>query len=134
MSKGAPKTLRMLGGSPDAAGRRLDDHRYSHFTTRHVRDLRHRIIDLLETGTDEIHEHDLDDWPVPRHCQSHAHAGEGHLSDRRIPDPILTELINQPIGRAEYAAVRGDVLPQNKHTLIGLHFQSDRFFNGPGYG
>jgi hypothetical protein len=55
------------------------------------------------------------------HRGAHRHADNRLLRDRRVPDPVRPELIQQADRRLEHAAGRADVLAQANDRRIAAH-------------
>ena len=67
------------------------------------------------------------------HDRPHAHerradrgADDRRLGDRRVDDPLLAELVVQPFGDLERAAVGADVLADDEDALVALHLLGER--------
>src|SRR5690606_4408340 len=73
--------------------------------------------DLVERREDEPVELDLADGPVAAHGEADGRADDAGLRERRVHDALLAELGLQPVGHAEDAAQRADVLA-HEHDLV----------------
>src|SRR4029453_6468499 len=81
-----------------------------------------RVVDEdVEGAGDEVDELHLRD-------RTHAHEGcpdgrtyDRGLADRGVDDARLAELLEEPLGGAEGAAVGSHLLPDHEHALVALH-------------
>ena len=108
----------MLGAHAHPGHDRRPDHeRHGELAAGEVVELRRLVEDLVHRHADEVEELDL----------AHgAHAGDGEadgvadrarLAQRRVADPFLAVVLEEPARDAERAAVRADVLADQHHRL-----------------
>ncbi|MDQ0894024.1 hypothetical protein QFZ26_001579 [Agromyces ramosus] len=77
--------------------------------------------DLVERGEDEAVELDLDDRPVAAHREADRGADDARLGERGVEYALVAELGREPLGHAEHAAERTDVLAHEQHLVVGAH-------------
>ena len=101
-----------------AAPRRPHHQRHLEVTVRPVVELGRLAHQLVEGGVDEVGELDLRDRAEAGERQPDPDADDGRLGERRVDHALVAELRVQPVGRAEHAAARPDVLAQDQHPLV----------------
>ena len=84
-----------------------------------VAHLGHVRGDLLERRVGEGVELHLDDRPEAAHGHADREADDAGLGQRRVEAALLAEVAGQPVGDAEDAAERADVLAEDEHALVG---------------
>ncbi|AMM19280.1 hypothetical protein AX769_02925 [Frondihabitans sp. PAMC 28766] len=77
--------------------------------------------DLVEAGEDEAVELDLADGPEAVHGQADRGADDARLGQGRVDHAAATELGLQPLGDAEDAPERADVLAHEQHSRVVEH-------------
>ena len=123
--------LRVVQPAADAAAaRRANDNRNRRAPAVPKPQRRRLIDDLVEGAGDEIGKLHLGNGPVAAHRRADADADDGRLGNRRVDDARLAELLEQPLGHAEGAAVRADVLAEHEHLRVAPHFLGERFADG----
>ena len=96
--------LRVLGAEAEAAAVGGAHHqRHGDLAAGHVAHLGDLVGEVVPAAGEEVGEHDLGDRPHPGHRGAHRGADDGLLGDRRVPDPLGAELLEQPDGRLEHA-------------------------------
>ena len=83
---------RDLAAAPD--GRPIED-REGHLAAEHVVDLRGLIDDLVHRDKAERHLPPVDDRAEAAAGRADRHAGQRRFGDRRRPDPLGAELLQQ---------------------------------------
>ena len=83
--------------------------------------LRQLADDLVERRVDEAVELDLADRPVAAQRQADRRADDARLGERGVDDPVLAEVLLQPVGDPEDAAELADVLAHDEDLRVGLH-------------
>ena len=73
------------------------------------------VEEWVEGDGDEVHEHDLDDGPQPRHRCAHAGAEEGALADRGVAHAL------RPVAQEDALAQGLDVLAEDDDPLVAGH-------------
>ena len=117
----------MLRAEPiGCAADRADRHRDNALPARHETKLRQLVDDGVACGWQEIAEHDLDDRSHPSHCHSESDPDEAVLADRRVADPLATELLREALVRLEHAAGRRDVLADQDDRRIRIQLVFER--------
>ena len=117
----------MLGRELAAgAGGHADHERHVELTARHVQQRGRGVHDLVERQQAEVDRHDLDDRSHPAERRADAGADEARLRQRRVAHPVATELLVQALGDGVGAAVVGDVLAHDEHTLVGGECLAER--------
>src|SRR5262249_52923858 len=98
------------------------------------------------TAANQIHEHNLDNRPQPRHGRAHRRANKPHLSDGRVKNALWAKLSDQAscsperptpgIYKAQVRPARGtrDVFAQNHNGRTPPHFQTNRLVDGLAQG
>ena len=118
--------LRVLGAEAQArAVAGPDDQRAADHAVGHVARLRDLVGDEVPAHREEVREHDLGDGPQPRHRRSHGGAEDGLLGDRRVDDPVGSELLEQPGGGLEDAPGPAHVLTEEHDGLVSAHLLGD---------
>src|SRR5690349_6289156 len=70
--------------------------RYFELSTRHVKHLRRVVDDLVRSEDRKVEGHEFDHRPKSRHGCTDSEPGKSKLSDRRVNDPLVTELFPEP--------------------------------------
>ena len=110
----------MLGRHLPTGSRRHPDHeRHAHLAPAHVPQKRRVVHDLVEREQAEVDGHHLDDRPQARDRRPDAGANERRLRERRIANPFLAKLREQPLAAGVGAAVPAHVLPHQEHAVVG---------------
>ena len=108
----ALQAVRMLGRDlPARTGGHADHERHVELPARHVEDRRRVVHDLIEREQAEVHGHDLHDGPQARHGRADAGADEGGLGQRRVPDALGPELLEESEAYRETPPVPTDFRP-----------------------
>ena len=76
------------------------------------------LHELVVAGVDEVGELDLGDRAEPGEREADPDADDRRLGERRVEHPVGAELGGQPVGGAEHAAARTDVLAEHDHPLV----------------
>ena len=77
--------------------------------------------DLVEARKDESVKLDLADRTVAPDREPDRRADDPGLAQRGIEDPLLAEVLLQPIGDPEDTAEPADVLTHHQDLAVGLH-------------
>jgi hypothetical protein len=73
---------------------------------------------LIERHTDELDEHNLDHGTKATGCRAYGGAHETHLRDRRVDDPIGTELLQKAVRAFERAPRDSDIFAEEDYRLV----------------
>src|SRR5262245_37593951 len=84
----------------------------------------------VEAAGDEVDELDLAHWPDAHVGRADRLADDRLLGNRRIDDALLAELLDQPFGDLECAAVRADVFAHDEDAVVGRHLVEERLADG----
>src|SRR5262249_52642018 len=84
------------------------------------------VLDLVEGLEGEAGELDLGDGleAVDRHADRHP--DDRALRQGRVDDPLLAELLEEPLGDAEASLVDADVLAEHHDVVVPLHLLVER--------
>ena len=125
------RVLRVVQPAADvAAARRAHDDRHGRAPAVPVAKRRRLVDDLIETARDEVGELHLGNRPVAAQRGADADADDRRLGDRGVDDAHLAELVGQPLGDAECAAVGSDILAEHEHLRIAPHLFEEGLTNG----
>ena len=114
--------LRVVQRPVDAAAPRRADHQgAAEVAVGPVPDPGRLGHDLVERGMDEVGELDLGDGQQAVQGHPDGDPDDEGLGQRRVDDPLLAELLHEPLGDPEHAAARADVLAQDDDALVALH-------------
>jgi hypothetical protein len=111
----------VLDSADAAAERDPDDDRHRDPSTRAEVELRDLRDDLVVRRVDEPVELDLDDRLVAAQRHADGGADDAGLGQRRVDHAVLAEVLLQPVGDAEDAAERADVLAHQDDLRVVLH-------------
>ena len=92
-----------------------------HLPAGHVAHLRRLVHHGVQGHADEIVVHQLYHRTDPPHGHAYGHAAETRLADGRIPDPHLSELLQQSPGDGEGRTHDAHILTQDHHILVTQH-------------
>ena len=109
-----------------AAGRHPDHQGHVELSAGHVQQRGRVVHDLVERQQAEVDGHDLDDRPHAAERGPDAGADERRLRQRRVPDAVRAELLEQAQADREAAAVAPDVLAHQEHPLVALQGVAER--------
>src|SRR5215207_7680976 len=91
----------------------------------------------IPAGCREIRQHveaacdEIDELDLAHRAHAHVRRTDGGADDcllrnRRIHDPLLAVLLDQPLGDLERAAIRADILAHHEYALISRHLLEQR--------
>jgi len=86
--------------------------------------------DLVEGRRQEAFELDLGDRPQAGHGQPDRGADDAGFGQRRVLHAFGSEALVQAVGDAEDTAVDADILSENDHAIVGLHFLDEGEVDG----
>src|SRR5712692_9016740 len=117
----------MVGTTPQAAARRrTHHHRHGPLSDVAPAQLGHLRDDVIEGCMHEVGELDFSYRPLA--LQGHAD-GDTHdrvFGQRRIYHALLAKFFDEPIRRAEDAAIDAYVQAHDEHALVTLHLMEHR--------
>ena len=108
----------LRGQLPAGAGGHADDQRDAELSARHVPDRRRVVDDLIERQQAEVDRHHLDDRPHAAERGADAGADERRLRERRVANPLGSELGEQSLAHGVRSAVLPDVLAHQEDARI----------------
>jgi hypothetical protein len=109
-----------------AAVGRADGHRQRHRSVRAIAHARRLGQDLVEGGEDEVGELDLRHRPDAVDGHPDRRADDQRLGQRRVKHAVATELVVEPVGGKEDAALLAHVLTQHDDRVIAPHLLGQR--------
>ena len=125
----------MLGGElASGAGGHPDHHRHVDLAAGHVEQCGGVVEDLVQGQQAEVDRHDLHDRPHPTDGGPDPGADEGRLRQRRIPDALGSEFLEQAETDAEGSAVGADVLAHQEDPFIPVQRVPDACAQGLAVG
>src|SRR4051794_40573004 len=122
----------VLDRADTAAEGHPDDDRELDRPARPVRHLRQLADDLVVGRVDEPVELDLADRPVTAQRQADRGADDAALGERGVDDPVLAEVLLQPVGDPEDTAELADVLAHDEDLRVVLHRRAQAGVDGLG--
>ena len=82
--------------------------------------------DLVERGEDEVGELDLGHRPQAVDGGADRDADDHRLGQRRVEHAVAAELVVQPVGGQEHAALLAHVLAEHDDRLVAAHLLGER--------
>ena len=129
-------------GAAPGADHRADHQRRLRLAAEHVAELGGLVEDLVEADAEEIAEHQFGDRPQAGDRGAGGGAHDRRFGDRRVDDPRLAELAEQPLGDAEHAAIgvalalaagaAGDILADHDDARVAAHLLGAAPRSAPG--
>jgi hypothetical protein len=124
------ETLRMLTPRrPPGTELRAHGQRHLGRAAGHERELRRLVQELIETHTDEVEVHDLDDGTHAGHGRADRETHDRSLGDRRVAHAVGKPLV-QPAREPEHVAAGADVDARDEDTLVRLELDFECSTNG----
>ena len=125
----------VLGGHLAATARRhTHDERDAHLPARHVTQRRRVVHHLVEREQAEVDRHHLDDGSHAAERGADPRADEARLGERRVPDALGAELVEQAEADGEGPAVAADVLAHQEDPLVGRECMTQGSAHGLAVG
>src|SRR5579864_1800081 len=87
-------------------------------TTRHVKDRRGVVHNLVEREQAEVDRHDLDDRPHSAQCRTDSGADESRLRERCVADALGAELFQQSLAHRVATAIAAYILAHQEHARV----------------
>ena len=120
--------LAVLRGAAKARpGRHAKDDRNIDGAAQHIAQLGGLIDDLLHRQHRKVGELKFVDRQHAGQRRADRHARPAELRDWRVHHPLLAEAFDQIAGHLKGAAVDADVLAHQKHPLVALKRDAERF-------
>ena len=122
--------LRVVQRAVDAAAiRRAERHRAREGAVRAEAHARRLGQDLVERREDEVGELDLRHRPQAVDRGADRDADDHRLGQRRVQHAVAAELVVQPVGGEEDAALLAHVLAQHDDRVVAAHLLCERRAN-----
>src|SRR5690606_10925309 len=103
-----------------------EDDRHFNLPATHRVGFRRIADDLIEGNETEVPRHELDDGPEPRHRGPDSDPRKAGLRDRRVDNPPLTKLGEQPLRDLISAIVMTDLFAHQKDAIVSPHLFEKR--------
>ena len=122
------KRLTVLGSCGQSATTSSGDgHGQSCVSAEHVLQLGGLVDDLVESHTDEVHEHQVDDWTQASDRCANAKTNNGLFADGRVNNALLTKLGLQASEGSEDSTKGTDVFTGAEYVGVGFHHLRNGF-------
>ena len=120
----------LRGGRQATSTSSRDGHRQTGFTTKHIFQFRCLVDDLVKSNTDEVHEHQVNDWSQPSHRCTHAETNNGLLANRCVDDTVLAKFGLQSEEGSEHSTKGTDIFASAENIWVGFHHLADGLIEG----
>src|SRR5437016_62538 len=105
---------------------RADDDRHARRSACHVVQVRRLVDELIHRRRQELAEAHLDDWPASKERSAYRGPHHRRFRDRRLENPLRSELFVQALGALHRSPEASDVLANQEHARVAAHLERDR--------